>query len=133
MGACIEADATSAHCSTPTTSVLPGSLYANQPRLRRWSSFHPAPSGALLILVAFAMAQFGYLKQSSRIYLVLKLVGSVILAVLPWHEEQLGFLLLEGVRALVSAGEPRAGAARASSDRPALVEQDVRAIVTRVR
>jgi hypothetical protein len=60
-------------------------------------------AGALLILVAFAAAQFGHLDQSSRLYLVLNLLGSIILAILAWYEEQLGFLLLEVVWALVSA------------------------------
>jgi hypothetical protein len=59
--------------------------------------------GALLILTAFAAAQFGWLDVHSRLYLVLNLVGGAVLAVLAVHEEQWGFLLLEGVWALVSA------------------------------
>ena len=58
--------------------------------------------GALLVLLAYGAAQFGLLDQHSRFYLVLNLVGSAVLAVLAWHEEQWGFLLLEGVWALVS-------------------------------
>jgi hypothetical protein len=58
--------------------------------------------GALLILVAFAAAQFGAMDQHSRAYLVLNFVGSVILAVLAWHERQWGFLMLESVWAVVS-------------------------------
>ena len=59
-------------------------------------------AGALLILLAYAAAQFDLLNQHSRVYLALNLVGSAVLAVLAWHEEQWGFLLLEGVWALVS-------------------------------
>jgi len=58
--------------------------------------------GALLILVAFAAAQFGAMDPHSRVYLVLNFVGSLILAVLAWHERQWGFLLLETVWAIVS-------------------------------
>ena len=58
--------------------------------------------GALLILSAFAAAQFGAMDPHSRIYLVLNLVGSAVLAVLAWEERQWGFLLLETVWAAVS-------------------------------
>jgi hypothetical protein len=58
--------------------------------------------GALLILIAYAAAQFSMLDQRSRVYLAFNLVGSAVLAVLAWQEEQWGFLLLEGVWALVS-------------------------------
>lgn len=59
--------------------------------------------GALLILAAFAAVQFDRMKPDSRLYLVLNLVGSLILAGLAVHEQLWGFLLLEGVWALVSA------------------------------
>jgi hypothetical protein len=59
--------------------------------------------GALLILAAYALAQFGVLNQRSYWYIGLNLVGATALAILAWHEEQWGFLLLEGVWAIVSA------------------------------
>jgi hypothetical protein len=60
-------------------------------------------AGALLILVAFAAAQFGWMRLESVAYLTLNLVGAVILAWLAWDDRQWGFLLLEGVWSLVSA------------------------------
>jgi hypothetical protein len=59
--------------------------------------------GALAILAAFALAQFGKLDQRSTWYLALNLVGSAVLTVLAYHERQWGFFLLEGVWAIVSA------------------------------
>lgn len=59
--------------------------------------------GAMLILAAFAAAQFNKLDVESKPYLWLNLVGAVILAVLAWRERQWGFLLLETVWAFVSA------------------------------
>ena len=59
--------------------------------------------GALLVLAGFAGAQIGRLDQRSIAYLVLNLIGSAVLAVLAAIESQFGFLLLEGIWAIVSA------------------------------
>ncbi|HEY1237898.1 MAG TPA: hypothetical protein VGE91_06130 [Solirubrobacterales bacterium] len=59
--------------------------------------------GALLVLIAYSAALFGKLGQTSLTYLVMNLIGSATLAVLALIGEQFGFLLLEGVWAVVSA------------------------------
>ena len=59
--------------------------------------------GALLVLVGLALAQFGRLDQHSAAYLIVNLLGSAILAADALMSGQLGFLLLEGVWAIVSA------------------------------
>jgi hypothetical protein len=59
--------------------------------------------GALLILAAFTAVQLERMRPDSRLYLALNLVGSAILAVLAVVAQQWGFVLLEGVWAIVSA------------------------------
>lgn len=59
--------------------------------------------GALLILAAFAAVQFDRMRPDSRLYLALNLAGSAILAILAVAASQWGFVLLEGVWAIVSA------------------------------
>ena len=59
--------------------------------------------GSLFILAGFGFAQLGVLDQKSRRYLIVNLIGSATLSVNAIYEQQWGFLLLEGVWAIVSA------------------------------
>lgn len=58
--------------------------------------------GALLILVAFVLAQFRVLNQQSQWYLWPNFMGAAILTADAWIGQQWGFVLLEGVWAVVS-------------------------------
>ncbi len=58
--------------------------------------------GALAVLGAYAANQLGRVGLENLPYQVANLVGSAILTVIAVVEVQLGFILLEGVWALVS-------------------------------
>jgi hypothetical protein len=59
-------------------------------------------AGAILILVAFALAQFRSLDRHGSLYLVLNLVGAALLASSAAVHRQWGFLLLQTVWAIVA-------------------------------
>ena len=59
-------------------------------------------AGAVMILAAFGLNQFAGLDRHGAPYLALNLVGAAILAVLAARHGQWGFLLLQGVWALVA-------------------------------
>lgn len=58
--------------------------------------------GALLVLGGFTANQFGRTDASSLAYQIVNLVGSGILTLVAVIEVQWGFILLEGMWALVS-------------------------------
>lgn len=58
--------------------------------------------GSLLILAAYAANQFRWIDSTRISYTLLNLVGSAVLTVIAVVESQWGFLLLEGVWAIVS-------------------------------
>lgn len=58
--------------------------------------------GALLVLCAFALQQAGRWQARDLRYLICNLVGASMLTIVAAIERQWGFLLLEGVWALVS-------------------------------
>ena len=60
-------------------------------------------AGSLLVLFGFLGTQRGWFGQRSRTYLVVNVAGSATLAVVAVLDRQWGFLLLEGVWAIVSA------------------------------
>jgi membrane-bound ClpP family serine protease len=59
-------------------------------------------TGAILILVAFALAQFRGIDRHGSLYLLLNLVGAALLAGSAATHRQWGFLLLQGVWAIVA-------------------------------
>jgi len=58
--------------------------------------------GALVILVAFAAAQAGWLRQRTLTYQLLNFLGSGLLAMIALQQGSWGFLLLEGSWAVIS-------------------------------
>ncbi len=58
---------------------------------------------AFLILAPFAAVQAGKMSVAGRAYLAMNLLGSVALAAIAFESRQYGFILLEGVWAIVSA------------------------------
>ncbi len=73
--------------------------------------------GAVLILSAYLLVQFRHLGTDTYLYLVLNFAGAGILAELAATSGQWGFLLLEFVWALASAGALIRKLARGSAGR----------------
>lgn len=61
-----------------------------------------AVGGALLILAAYTLCQFGLLERTHAASIWMNFVGALVLTVIAWRVQQWGFVLLEGAWAAVS-------------------------------
>jgi hypothetical protein len=59
-------------------------------------------TGALLVLGAYTASQLAILDRRDRAYNLLNLIGAVTLTVIAFRAGQWGFVLMEGVWAIVS-------------------------------
>ncbi|MFM7321386.1 MAG: hypothetical protein ACKO5K_07675 [Armatimonadota bacterium] len=59
---------------------------------------------AAIVLVAYALGQWGVWEQKGRAFLWCNLAGSLVLGTLAARERQWGFLMMEVVWGLVTAG-----------------------------
>jgi di/tricarboxylate transporter len=75
--------------------------------------------GAVIVLSGFVANQRMGLSSDSVLFLVLNAVGTAILAVVAGVNRDLGFLLLEGVWAIVSTLSLVRAVRRRPADRPA--------------
>ena len=58
--------------------------------------------GALLILIAYAGHQMGWMRSQSAVYNILNAVGSGILGYIAFHPFQLGFVVMETAWVMIS-------------------------------
>lgn len=61
-----------------------------------------AIGGAILVLVAYFLLQRGRLERDSRIYNLMNFLGGALLTVVAVHDGRIGFIVLEGMWALLS-------------------------------
>jgi len=59
-------------------------------------------AGALLILAAYTVHQFGMLDRTHAAYIWMNFVGALVLTVIAWRAQLWGFVLLEGAWAALS-------------------------------
>lgn len=59
-------------------------------------------AGAILVLLGYVLSQTGRVDSSARSYLLINFVGSFLLALVAALGRQWGFLLLNGVWAVIS-------------------------------